>query len=71
MKLKEFARKLGLVLLLYNSFFLIYHFIAAYLTESKTVLVSINHFGEANIEITFWFIILPVLFYGVYKSWNK
>jgi len=42
--------------------------IIAYMNPSKSVLVTINTWGEAVPELIMWIIILPICTYGLYLN---
>ena len=67
MSLKEFVVIEGLFLSLVGWVIMIWTFFTAYLNPSKSVLISINSVGEANLEA----ILIPIVFliccYSVYS----
>jgi hypothetical protein len=42
-------------------------FLKAFCTPSKSVIITINDFGEANLELLILLLILPILAYGFFS----
>jgi len=68
---REWIRRTGLLLLGgFTAIFYILHFQAT-IAENQFVLYLPNWFGEAIVEAVILFTVLPIMLYGIYKSWNK
>lgn len=57
-------RFLGFTFLMAGWITLIQTFIIGYATSSKTVLINLNNYGEADFE--FYILILPSIFFGFF-----
>jgi Na+/H+-dicarboxylate symporter len=60
----------GMMALLVLAFFFCQAFVSAYRSEDKTVMVAINNFNEATIEIIAGIILLPLMLFHIYDYWR-
>jgi len=66
MKIKPYIYAIGIGTLLWNSFFVSYIFLRAYINPAKTYTMNINNYNEALIEILVILITIPFGLYALY-----
>ncbi len=64
-------KTIGLVTLIYIYIVMILTFIRAYLHPSKSILISINKLGEANIDLFVLLVTLPCVIFYIYKELSE
>lgn len=68
---KALMEELGLIWAMGVTVTFLYIFLTAYFSPSKTVIVDINRWGEANIEAGLLLIVVPTIFYACIKNLKK
>jgi hypothetical protein len=68
MNIKALFYLTGLILILSTSIIFLWLFFSAYLSESKTILMDINFYHEANIELILAFITILSGIYFFYTT---
>ena len=61
LRIRLYLKTLGMVGLLTNAIIIMIAFGIAYLQPEKAVLVTINQFGEANLELVGLIVMLPLM----------
>jgi hypothetical protein len=66
----KFACKMYSILFCFAQTYLLLFpmFMLAYSSRTYECLMTINTLGEADIEIVFWFVSMPFVFYGIFLN---
>ncbi len=68
--IKELLEKTSIGGLVLSYFIMFAIFLTAYFSESKSITIMINHFGEANFELFFFLLISVGLFIHLYNYYD-
>jgi len=65
----NFCQLLSLLTTFFQTFIaLLFTWISAYVSPSKSILITIDRLGEAFPELIMWIIITPICIYGLYLN---